>query len=101
MPAKSAAQERLMEAAAHAKTPAGYGGVSRAGARKFLSDSAAERLDAALARLDERFGGEAVTPSRLDESLERLDAWFSNKDREAVKATLGNAAEKIAKKMNG
>lgn len=120
-----------MEAAAHAKTPAGYGGVSREGARKFLSDDAEGRLDDVLAKLDAggvriiynkvlggwyvvkgphdtpisgRFGSKEeaqASLSKKDALSERLDAWFSNKDREAVKTTLSNAAEAIAKKMNG
>lgn len=45
MPVKSPAQKRLMEAAAH--TPGGFGGVSQAAARKFLSDSDGQGVRAA------------------------------------------------------
>ena len=63
MPAKSAAQERLMEAAAH--TPGGYGGVPQSVGKEFVrgdSMDGATELDTAKAIRD----GKMESPQRLD-----------------------------------
>ncbi len=63
MPAKSAAQERLMEAAAHTK--GGYGGVPQAVGKEFVRGDAMDgntELDTAKAIRD----GKLESPQRLD-----------------------------------
>ena len=58
MPAKSAAQERLMQAAAH--TPGGYGGVPQSVGKEFVRDDAMTEWDAIQAVRS----GAAPSPSR-------------------------------------